>query len=279
VAAEEVATGCIEVSWIPNGSPDVVGYTVDYGTQSVEGGEATTYQHSVDAGNASSYTICQLPEGTCYVAVRSKNFAGMTSAYSVEESADVSPTAVFIAAFSAEAAAYGVELTWQITTDEDLRGYRVLRARDDDADEIALNDGVLIDPSRSSLVDSGVDPSTSYRYSLIVVGDGGVEHRSRAVSVTTLAWSFSLDQNVPNPFNPTTSISFVVPEPSRARLVVYDVSGAMVRILLNEFVSAGRIAVHWDGTNDLGHTVSTGHYFYRLVVGGRVLSRKMLLLK
>jgi hypothetical protein len=279
VTAAEGSLGCIDVSWVPNSSPEVVGYLVDYGTQSVEGGGAAAYQHTVDVGNASSHTICQLPEGTYYVAVRSKNFAGMASAYSIEQSADVSPVAVFIAAFSAQATVAGVELKWKITTDEDVRGYRVYRAREAEFDEVELNDGLLIDPSRLWFVDTGVDPSTGYRYALVVVDEDGVEHRSQTMTVTTLAWSLSLDQNVPNPFNPTTAISFVVPEASRARLVVYDVTGAVVRILLNEFVPAGRKAVHWDGTNDIGQTVSTGHYFYRLVVGGRVLSRKMLLLK
>ena len=89
----------------------------------------------------------------------------------------------------------------------------------------------------------------------------------------------SLEQNVPNPFNPVTSISYIVPEPSRTELVVYDVTGALVRRLVGEVTPAGRHTVNWDGTNDVGEQVSSGTYFYRLTVGKRSTTRKMLLLK
>jgi hypothetical protein len=279
VDASEGSATCFEVSWTPNGSPDVVGYIVDYGTQSVEGGQATSYEHAVEVGNTTSYSRCGLADGTYYVSVRSKNFAGMLSAYAQEDTVEVVPTAVFITAFSAAAVAGGVELAWEIWTDEALRGCKLYRSRQDDAGAIVLNGGLPLDPSRSSWVDQDVEPVTTYLYTLVVIGEDGAEHRSTTEQVTTPAWSLSLDQNVPNPFNPSTSISFVVPEPSRASLVVYDVTGAQVRRLVDEAIPAGRRTVHWDGTNDDGVAVGSGTYFYRLTVGNRTATRKMLLIK
>jgi hypothetical protein len=279
VDASEGNAGCMEVLWSPNGSPDVVGYVVDYGTQSVEAGDAGTYEHSVDVGNTASYSSCGLAEGRYFVAVRSRNFAGMLSAYSQEVTVDVVPTAVFITAFSATAVAGGVELEWEIWTDEAVRGYLVYRSADNDAGATALNGRQPLDPSASSWLDATVQPATTYRYVLAVIGEDGVEHRSTSEEVTTRAWSLALDQNAPNPFNPSTSISFVVPDAASVVLVVYDVTGARVRTLIDEVAPGGRQTVHWDGSNDAGQTVGSGTYFYKLTTGNRSVTRKMLLLK
>ncbi|MCP4547247.1 MAG: T9SS type A sorting domain-containing protein [bacterium] len=88
-----------------------------------------------------------------------------------------------------------------------------------------------------------------------------------------------LAQNHPNPFNPTTQISFGLPEAGQARLEVFDVSGRRVRVLLNEALPAGRHQATWDGTDDGGTALATGLYFYSLTAGDRVLKAKMLLLK
>jgi hypothetical protein len=279
VEAIEGSTGCIEVTWIPSGSPDVVGYVVDYGTQSVEAGEATSYEHTLDAGNAASDTVCGLTGGTYYVAVRSKNFANMLSAYSREVSVDVVPTAVFITAFSARSIAVGVELSWVVYTDEVLRGYKVLRANGEESATTVLNDGRPLDPSSTCWIDESVEPATTYEYTLAVIGEDGVEHQSLARRVTTRAWSLSLEQNAPNPFNPSTSISFLLPQASHAVLAVYDVTGAPVRVLIDETLPAGRGTIRWNGINDDGKSVGSGTYFCRLTVGKQSVTRKMLLLK
>ena len=245
----------------------------------MEGGAAASYDFSVDAGNTGSFSICELAEGTYYIAVRARNFAGILSAYSGELSADVNPTAVFINAFSGEASFGGVELAWKITADETIEGYSIRRRREGDTREVVLNDGFLVDPARRSWTDETVEPVTTYLYSLVVVGENKTEYRSPSVSVTTLSLMMLLDQNVPNPFNPSTSISFVVPQASRTRLMVYDVSGALVKTLFDEVVSAGRRTVHWDGTNATGERVSSGAYFYRLITDNKSTTRKMLLLK
>ncbi|HXV13572.1 MAG TPA: T9SS type A sorting domain-containing protein [Candidatus Krumholzibacteria bacterium] len=89
----------------------------------------------------------------------------------------------------------------------------------------------------------------------------------------------TLYQNVPNPFNPTTTIQFEIPRSASTQLDVFDVSGRHVRSLLRGMIGKGPHAVTWDGTNHRGELVGSGVYFYRLEVGGERLTRKMVLLK
>ncbi len=124
------STGCINVTWNPNPEPDVIGYTVYYGTTSVGGGQAPMYDDSVQVGNLSSRTLCGLASGTYYVALKARNSGGLYSAYSTEISADVtngsaqgpsSPQQVQLA----ETAPGCVTVSWQANPEPDIDGYVV----------------------------------------------------------------------------------------------------------------------------------------------------------
>ncbi len=86
--------------------------------------------------------------------------------------------------------------------------------------------------------------------------------------------SFSLSQNYPNPFNPTTEIDYSVPKETRVTLTVYDVLGQEVETLVNEEQNVGRYQVQFNGSR-----LASGVYFYRLVAGSHVITKKMLELK
>ena len=88
-----------------------------------------------------------------------------------------------------------------------------------------------------------------------------------------------LMQNNPNPFNPQTTIRFVVAQQSPVKLEVFDLRGRLVRVLIQENQPAGDYKVHWDGTDHAGHSVPSGTYFYRLQIGDFSATNKMLLLK
>jgi hypothetical protein len=83
----------------------------------------------------------------------------------------------------------------------------------------------------------------------------------------------------PNPFNPSTTITYRLARPGRAELVVYDVSGHRVRVLADDITTAGDHNAVWDGRDDRGRLVSSGVYFYRLRAGGVDMTKKMVLLK
>ena len=86
-----------------------------------------------------------------------------------------------------------------------------------------------------------------------------------------------LRQNVPNPFNPATTIVFALPEPGRVRLEVFDVGGRRVRTLVDAERPAGEHRVDWDGRDARGRRVSSGVYFYKLDAGSTARVRKMVL--
>ncbi len=97
--------------------------------------------------------------------------------------------------------------------------------------------------------------------------------------ITPAVASVTLFQNHPNPFNPTTTIRFELTKSSRVELAVFDAAGARVAELADGVYPAGETDVNWNGTDLEGHRVSSGVYFYRLVSGADVLTRKMVLLK
>jgi hypothetical protein len=91
--------------------------------------------------------------------------------------------------------------------------------------------------------------------------------------------SFALHANYPNPFNPTTTILYDLPEAAMVHLVIYDVLGRQVRTLINQDLTAGYHKAVWDATDDLGRPLSGGLYIYRIQAGGFSKTMKMVLLK
>jgi hypothetical protein len=101
---------------------------------------------------------------------------------------------------------------------------------------------------------------------------------------TKLAQRFELLPNYPNPFNPTTSIAFDLPESGVVNLKIYDTTGRLIATLIeNQVQAAGRNQVVWNGRNSNGNTVGSGVYYYRIQYksGNRELSaaRKMIFFK
>lgn len=88
-----------------------------------------------------------------------------------------------------------------------------------------------------------------------------------------------LAQNVPNPFNPTTTIAFSLPETRHVSLTVFSADGRPVQTLVSKTLPAGPHEIEWNGRDARGHTVASGVYFYRLQAGSFWRTRKMVLLK
>ncbi len=95
----------------------------------------------------------------------------------------------------------------------------------------------------------------------------GVEEKARPNA-------FALSQNKPNPFNPSTSIEYIIPKPGNARLEIYNASGQLVDVLTDGYQAAGSHLAVWNTTGR-----ASGTYFYRFRFGGLTETRKMMLLK
>jgi hypothetical protein len=83
----------------------------------------------------------------------------------------------------------------------------------------------------------------------------------------------------PNPFNPQVTIAFDLAAPARVRLAVYDLQGALVRVLADGDLAAGRSSATWDGRDDSGRALPSGAYFARFDAGGVRESMKVMLVR
>ncbi len=120
---------------------------------------------------------------------------------------------------------------------------------------------------------AGGDVGTLSEWCLKIVYGGGSTGAGDAPAVLSLA------QNFPNPFNPSTTITFAVPRAGRVDLQVYDLAGRQVRTLVGGELAATTHTVVWDGRDDTGRQAASGTYYYRLRSEGQELTRKMTLLK
>jgi hypothetical protein len=100
-----------------------------------------------------------------------------------------------------------------------------------------------------------------------------------AVPAVTGAATLELSPNVPNPFNPRTTIRYELSSPGAVRIGIYDVSGRLVRTIVDEQQPSGSHMAVWNGLDQAGSSVASGVYFIRLESHGRVLTRKSVLLK
>lgn len=121
-------------------------------------------------------------------------------------------------------------------------------------------------PMGVALVDLDID---------LVTSDGAGKARPPS---PTLSEVF-LGQASPNPFNPTTTVEFGVPTPTTVTLRVFDVTGRMVRELLNDRIGAGIHRRVWDGRDSNGASVAAGIYMIHLVAGNTILHEKIVLVK
>lgn len=88
-----------------------------------------------------------------------------------------------------------------------------------------------------------------------------------------------IQSNYPNPFNPSTTIAFSIPETGRVRVSVYNIKGQKVKDLLNTEMTRGTHSLVWDGKDANSRNVASGIYFIKLESGGKTSIRKAMLMK
>ena len=103
--------------------------------------------------------------------------------------------------------------------------------------------------------------------------------RTTTSDVKAIPGEFALQQNFPNPFNPSTEIRYDLPEEGFINLAIYNMVGQKVRTLRSETMQPGYHSMVWDGRNDVGSQVATGMYFYSIHTGSFQATKKMLFLK
>lgn len=186
---------------------------------------------------------------------------------------------VLITRFEATPVEGGVDVRWDLESDEAMESFTLYRREDGAALPIEAATGAA---TTRAYLDTSVEGGKTYRYELMIRTAGGDEFRSQVATVSTPATELVLGQNHPNPFNPRTVIPYDLPasaKPERVRLWILDIAGRVVATLVDEEQGGGSYRVPWQGRDDRGQAVSSGVYFYVLDVGGERRTRKLVLLK
>jgi hypothetical protein len=173
-----------------------------------------------------------------------------------------------------------IELAWSLSEIDEGVAFFVSRSENGES-FVGLDAGPLVREGLGfTYMDSGIEPGKRYVYKVEYATGGARRLLFLSEEIRTPSAALSLDQNRPNPFNPSTTISFTLPAGSAVRLEIYDVSGRLVaRLVGDERMSAGPHEVAWNGRDDSGRAASSGIYIYRLVAEKETLSRKMVLLR
>jgi len=90
---------------------------------------------------------------------------------------------------------------------------------------------------------------------------------------------YKLQQNFPNPFNPSTTIRYSISSPENVSIKIYDVTGQLVKEINKGHNHSGEYEIVWNGTNNFNERVSSGAYFYQISAGNYAQAKKMILLK
>lgn len=185
--------------------------------------------------------------------------------------------------------AWFVDLDWDDNAETDLAGYAVYRGLSADFVPTAAGRVALIAPPASNWRDEVPDGETVYHYKVAALdADGYASGYSGPASGTgqndTAAGDlpparFSLRSAYPNPFNPSTTLSFDLPAPATVRLAIFDAQGRCVRRAPRARVEAGRHRWTWDGRDDAGLALPSGVYTLELTAGPWQARQKLTLLK
>lgn len=127
------------------------------------------------------------------------------------------------------------------------------------------------------------DPSTIVVENVIIADENNNAMEKIEIEMLytnpSLVTDYRLFQNFPNPFNPSTLISFSIPKDEFVTIKIYDMIGQEIKTLVNGDTKAGTHTLNWDGFDNNGSKVSSGSYIYRMTAGEFVQARKMILLK
>ncbi len=186
---------------------------------------------------------------------------------------------VAIVSFKGEFINDTVLLSWTVKFDAPFDGYYIYRAEGDNANFSRINESVIEAEPSIEYSDPSAIPGRSYRYYISAVKEKSEVVRSTTFELTLPPKPVTLYQNFPNPFNPSTTIKFFIPEKRRVTLDIFDVRGRKINTLIDEIKPADRYKKEWNGRNFRGKPVSSGVYYYRLTAGKKVITKKLVLMR
>jgi predicted phosphodiesterase len=177
-----------------------------------------------------------------------------------------------------------IKLSWSTSTEVNNYGFDIERSNSNTNNGwekigFVVGSGNSNSPKNYSFTDSPTN-GTSFSYRLKQIDIGGAFKYYDPISISlAVSDKPQLLQNSPNPFNPSTTIKFYIPNTSDVSIKIYDVLGREVTTLINQQTTAGYHVVNWNSKDSRGENVASGIYLYRLTAGSFSQTKKMNLLK
>jgi hypothetical protein len=196
------------------------------------------------------------------------------------------PVPVELTSFNAIQHRDGIQINWTTASETNCMGFDLLRSTHPDDGFEKINKTLIPGAGDSqiehsySFIDGDIQNEETYYYQLLQIDYNGNTCLYNAAEVLSSSpEKLDLLTNYPNPFNSRTAISFRLKDNSHVQLEIYSLTGEKVAILRSEMLEAGNHTSVWNGRNDVGETVASGTYFYRLKCDSESSTRKMLFLR
>lgn len=187
-----------------------------------------------------------------------------------------------------------VQLSWITQSETNVSGFQIYRGKSMELSEAILLNAFVTATNTSQtqtyvFVDSELyepgtyyywlqnldfDGSTAFHGPVSVIYGESIQNPSPSIPLAS-----RLESIYPNPFNPSTTISYSVKDPSMVNLAIYNLRGQIVKNLSNESKQPGNYRLIWDGSSDNGQRVASGTYIVRLRIGDQAHSRRIILSK
>ena len=190
------------------------------------------------------------------------------------------PLPVELSSFTVLVNLNNVNLSWKTATEIDNSGFEVQRkteSREPGSWEkvgFVLGHGNSNSPKEYSFVDKNLTEKAKFVYRLKQIDNDGKYQYSKEVEVEVVPKQYMLYQNYPDPFNPSTTIKFDLPQASQVNLTVYNILGERVITLVNGMEEAGYHSIVFNAGN-----LASGTYIYKLQTPNFIQTKKMLVLK
>ena len=236
------------------------------------------------SSQGATLTITGSGLGSSVVTITATDGDFTTKAISVQFDEQV---AVELSSFVGEVVEKRVVLNWATVSQTNNAGFRVLRSTDRETyevvSELIAGAGTTDQLMDYTFEDADLPAVELVYYVLEQIDIDGTVHRSDPIEVL-LGARFLLPTEFassvyPNPFNPSTTISYDLPVDADVSIVIYDAIGQEIRQLVSEYRAAGRYNVRWDSKDHLGRSVGSGVYIAKIKAGQHTALQKMLLLK
>jgi hypothetical protein len=195
------------------------------------------------------------------------------------------PTGVAVSTFFAEVAEDQVIVQWSTTDPYHLHSFNLYRLTQEWAHprpQHRINEQPFRGTSPYSYVDKNILPGEVYYYWLEQIDETGAStfHGPAVADLSGLVpTTYQLSQNYPNPFNPETTIRYALPKDGKVQLKIFNISGQLVKTLVDGELNAGHYSATWRGRDENDRSVATGIYFVQMQAGDYRQVRKLVLIK